>query len=374
MNAPFNGWAIGVSLQKETAFNAASSEPVYNLTGKTKLTQSAEFSGKGVTVNVWRNASESYFAGKFFQGVIELELGLNDVIRLLLSGFFEVESSEQIPTGIGTEIFGEGGQIYGEGIPVYGESGQFLTQFTLRPPRLKSFQSFKLCLDFDGAPEQLLGSGLFGEGGEIFGEGGTPLITETPIIANATSVLYSGLVIDALVFDIRRNQVPKVSVQFKAASREIVNAPGLENPQTNDVRRVHHQFAAATMDSQPLLALFEVNLSFNQRKTPSRFGSDKKPTRFGCEPFIMTGQLAEYFGPDSRFPQALTDQNDHSLNFTLNDPAGTPRKLQFVWPRINFNDSLPDGIGRADLTYRAGFSGLQDLEQDAATAKIILVV
>lgn len=365
MSAPYNGWAIGVSIQRETTFLGASAEPVYNLTGKIRLTQSVEFTGKAETVNVWRVAETAHFAGRHYQGTMELELGFNDVIRLLLSGFFEVES--QAAYGA---ILGEGGGIFGEGGgAILGEGGA-LTQYILRPPHLKTFQSFKIGLDFNtpGA------AAILGEGGGIFGEGGGAIYGEGGDVA-MTSVRYSGLVIDALTFDIRRNQVPKLAVQFKAALREDdVESPALLGAVTGDLNRVHHLFSSATLDSEALTALTEASLTFNQRKTPGRFNTAKLPARFSAGPFVMQGQLVEYTGPDSLLPDAILDQNDHALFFGMTDPAGTARKLEIFWPRLNFNDALPEAIGRADLMCRAGFNGLQDLEQLPDGPRIILVV
>src|SRR6187551_2900752 len=107
MSAPFNGWQATVSIQRETSLNGASAESVQTLIGKVKLTQSAEFVGKGRTVNVWRTPDVNHFAGKFFQGALEIELGFNDVLRLMLSGLFELKSSEVIG---GEEILGEAGR------------------------------------------------------------------------------------------------------------------------------------------------------------------------------------------------------------------------------------------------------------------------
>lgn len=339
MSAPFNGWQAAVSIQRETVLNGASSEPVQTLAGKVRLTQSAEFVGKGRTVNVWRTPDVNYFAGKFFRGSLEIELGFNDVIRLLLSGLFELKTQTTIDAGA---IYGEGGPIYGEGdIPILGEGGTPIISYEWLPTRLGAVYSFKLGVDYQQA--------------------GAP-----------TSVLFSGVVVDSIRFDIRRNQVPKASINFKSVDRDGVTSPALAGATTPDVNRAHHVESVVTLDGNAV-ALAEINLTFNQPKTPTRFNVSKQPTRFAFGNFDVAGQLVERDGPDAVISDAVLDQAEHGLVFVMTDPANDARKIEFHVPRMNFDDSLPDMLAREDLIARGSFVGLMATDE-ADSPKIVLVV
>lgn len=337
MSAPFQGWQAEVSLQKETTFNSASAEPVYGLAGKIRLAQSAEFVSRSKTVNVWRAENTSHHAGQFFAGSLEVELGLNEIMRLLLCGFFELESQAIVEGGSAMEIFGEFGMpILGESEPILFGAG--LTQYLLRPSRLQAVQSFKLGVDFA-----------------------------------SQAVLFSGVVIDQITFDVRRNQVPKMQVLFKAAARTEPSPPALAASQTVEKRLTHHTTGQITMDSGAL-KLTEASFTFSQRKQPARFGTDKAPTRFQVQPFFMAGQLAERFGPDSTMPAAILGQNEHTLFFQITDEAATGRLFAIYWPAVNLADALPDLSGRDDLLYRANLTGLQSIGFEESGPKLLLVI
>lgn len=333
MSAPYNGIATDISIQRETALGADSTQPVYSLAGKVKVSQGVEFVGKDKQVNVWREQSGTYHVGKFFSGSIELELGLNAVVEILLNSFFELESQSAIEGG----IYGEGGIIFGEGEAITGESATIVS-YVLRPLRLKGLKSFKIGLDFIGQ-----------------------------------SVLFEGVVIDSIRFDIRRNQVHKLSVAFKALTREAVDTPALAGAQSIEVRRTHHTSAEILLDAVALSNLTEASLTFNNLKLPASFGADKKPTIFRIEPFTMTGQLVEYFSPAAKLPDAILDQNEHALKLVLSDPDGGSRKIEVNWSKLNFTEGLPDATGREDLMSRASFAGMADTARAAEDTKLILI-
>ena len=361
MITPFNGWQAKVAIQKETTFDAPSSEAVYDVTGKTRFTQSLELLNPGHKVNVWRMVQTATNAGQYFRGSIEMELGLNPVVALILQHFFEVESA----TAGGFSLMGEGGDILGEGGgPIYGE-GDSLTNYVLRPPRLQKTSSLKIGLEFPGAN---VGLPILGEGDEpILGEGGGEILGE-----GGGSFVFSGAVIDSLVFDVRRNQVPKLLFNFKAASRSGALAPVLgSNGQSVTKRRVEHERCAVTLNSAAL-ALTEASLSFAHSKQPARF-TNRKPTRFACGAFSMTGQLAEYLSPDAPLHGAIADQDERSFYFIANDADGE-RKLEVTWPASQFTGDLPEGIGHTDIVYRASFNGLENSARVDAGPKIVLVV
>lgn len=335
---PFNGIATDISIQREATLGGSGSGAVYSLCGKVKVTQGVEFVGKDKTVNVWREQSGVFHAGKFFTGTIEIELGLNAVIEILLGIFFELESSESVSeSGDSGFVFGEGSILFGEGGEVFGEPPS-INSYVLRPLRLKGLKSCKLGLDFQ-----------------------------------SVSYLLEGVVIDSLRFDIRRNQVPKLNIVFKALTRESVSVPALADAASVDVRRVHHTFAAFTFDAAALSNITEASLTFNNVKLPASFGTNKQPAKFRVEPFTMAGQLVEYFSADAKLPAAILDQSEHALIMALTDPAGSSRKIEIHWPKLNFGDGLPDVASREDLICRANFSGLSPTAQASDGPKVILV-
>lgn len=337
MSAPFSGIATDISIQREATLGGDGSGSVFSLCGKVKVTQGVEFVGKDKTVNVWREQSEVFHSGKFYTGTIEIELGLNAVIELLLGTFFELESSESVSDGGGSEVFGEGGALFGEGSGLFGEPAT-ITSYTLRPLRLKGIKSCKLGLDFLGF-----------------------------------SFLLEGVTIDSLRFDMRRNQVPKLNVVYKALTRESVSVPALADAQSLDVRRVHHANTACTLDAATLTNLTEISLSFNNVKLPAAFGSNKQPSKFRAEPFTMAGQLVEYYSAEAKLPAAILDQAEHSYIVIFSDPQGTSRKIEIRFPRVNFNDGMPDAASRDDLISRANFSAVLPAAQDSDGLKIILI-
>ncbi|TXH15417.1 MAG: hypothetical protein E6R03_07190 [Hyphomicrobiaceae bacterium] len=337
MSAPFSGIATDISIQREATLGGAGSGSVFSLCGKVKVTQGVEFAGKDKTVNVWREQSGVFHAGKFYTGTLEIELGLNAVIELLLGTFFELEATESVSDGGGSEVFGEGGALFGEGSGLFGEPAT-LTSYTLRPLRLKGIKSCKLGLDFLGH-----------------------------------SFLLEGVTIDSLRFDMRRNQVPKLNVVYKALTRESVSVPALADATSIDVRRVHHANTACTFDAAELSNLTEISLSFNNVKLPAAYGSNKQPSKFRAEPFTMAGQLVEYYSANAKLPAAIAAQTEHSYVVIFSDPQATSRKIEIRFPRLNFNDGMPDAASRDDLIARANFSAVMPTAQESDGLKIILV-
>lgn len=338
MSTPYNGWATDISIQREATLGGAGSGAVYSLCGRVRFNQGVEFVGKDKTVNVWREQAKSFYSGKYYTGTIEIELGLNAVIEILLGIFFELESSESVAEGgAGGIVYGEFGPIFGEGGEVYGEPPS-ITSYVLRPLRLKGLKSCKIGLDF-----------------------------------LSHSFLLEGVTIDSLRFDIRRNQVPKLNVTFKALTRESVSVPALADAASIDVRRAHHTSVAFTFDAVALSNITEGNFTFNSIKLPTKFSATKTPELFRVEPFTLSGQLVEYYSADAKLADAVTDQAEHSLIAILTDPAGSNRKIEIHWPKLNFSEGLPEAVNREDLISRASFSGLCDSAQTSDGPKLILV-
>lgn len=336
MSAPFSGIATDVSIQREATLGGAGLGSVFSLCGKVRVTQGVELIGKDKAVSVWREQSAVFHSGKFYTGTIEIELGLNAVIELILGTFFELETSEAV-SGDGLTVYGEGGALFGEGGEVYGEAGT-LTSYTLRPLRLKGIKSCKLGLDFLGY-----------------------------------SFLLEGVTIDSLRFDMRRNQVPKLNVVYKALTRQSVAVPALAEATSIDVRRVHHANTACTFDGSAFSNLTEISLSFNNVKLPAAYGSNKQPSKFRAEPFTMAGQLVEYYSANAKLPAAVAAQTEHSFVVVFSDPQAASRKIEIRFPRLNFNDGMPDAASREDLIARANFSAVMPSAQESDGLKIIFV-
>lgn len=186
------------------------------------------------------------------------------------------------------------------------------------------------------------------------------------------SVLFEGVIIDQLAFDIRRNQVPKLAVQFKALKRTAVSAPALSGATILPVRRVHHVSSTINLDAGTMF-LTEANLTFNQRKNLAQFNTSKQATKATMDGIIIGGQLVEYFGSAAKLPAAILGQSEHVFFLRLDDPAGTSRKLEFYLPRVIFSEALPDALTRGDLICRASMNGLSDLERDTPGPKIVLI-
>lgn len=343
MTTPYNGWANVLTVQAEDSFNASSSEPIYALVGKTRFTQQPVILGKTSTVDVWRNESKNAAFGKYFQGTIEMEFGFNAVVQMLLSSFFELLSTTTIGEQLGTED-GLGLETEG-GDSLETESGAF-TQLKFRTPRLQAVKSFKIGLGY-GSP----------------GTGG---------------LAYSGVVIDSVIIDIRRNQVPKLTLNYKCAVQTPVGSSDiLGTPVIILAKNLSdHTQCSGTLDGNPLTFFTEANFTFTHTKQAARFSSGGVASLFAYDapPFTMKGQVAEYHNPGSVFPSCVLDQSDHAFYLQLLDPLGTSRALQISFPRVSFVDGTPDGIGKGDLVYRANFTALQDSALNTSAEPNILLV
>lgn len=318
MNIPFNGFANAISVQAETAFNAASAATIYSLVGKIKFSQSQEFNGKTVSTGIWRTATASQFSSKFWTGSIIMELGFNQVTKLMLASFFELVSTTSLGGG--------------------------MNQYIFRPIRLQNLPSFKIGLSYNPAGQNWS---------------------------------YSGVVIDSLTFDFRRNQLPRLTIQFKAAlANYAAGANPLGTPVVTLAGNVsNHTQISATLNAAALANLTELNFVATHSKTATGFSSAGVPGRFGLEsPFQFKGEIAEYFYPDSIFPTAVSDQADRAFTFQILDPLGSAMKFSINWPRINFTAGMPDGISPGDLVYRANFDGLQDDALNTSNEPSFLIV
>lgn len=318
MQTPFNGWANTLVIQAETTFNASSSATIYALVGKIKFKQDENFNGKETVIGVWRNETDSNFSSKFWTGKIEMEFGFNAVVKTLLASFFELISTTSLGGG--------------------------LNQYTFRPIRLQALPSFKIGLSYN-------------PGGQNWS--------------------YSGVVIDSLTFDFRRNQFPKLTIQFKSA---LANYSAGANPLGTPIVTVannlsNHTQVSGTIDAAALAGMTELNFVTTHTKRAAGFNSSGLANRFALESaFTMRGQIAEYFRADSVFPTYVADQSDHAFTFQMLDPLGSAMKFQIRWPRVNFIDGMPEGIGKDSLIYRANFDGLQSDGLDVSTEPRFLLV
>lgn len=348
MNVPFNGFASAISVQAETAFNAASAATRYALIGKIKFTQAINFGDKTSAIGVWRHETASTYSTKFWNGSIEMDFGFNAVTKMMLSSFFELVSTTSLGGG--------------------------LSQYIFRPIRLQVLPSFKIGLSY---------------------------------LPGGQNWKYSGVVIDSLTLDFRRNQLPKLTIQFKAANANY--AAGL-NPLGTPVVTIagnvsnHTKIAAAlssALDGGSLLTedldflttesgehlllddgssnnlanITEYNFVASHQKEAAGFNSSGLANRFTLGgPMTFKGQIAEYFNAGSVFPDAVADQADRPFSFRITDPLGSLMKFSINWPRINFIDGMPDGIGQGDLIYRANFAGLQSDSLDISNEPSFLLV
>ena len=320
MSDAFNGWANTINVQKEDNFNGSSSSTVYSLVGKVRFTHAPLNTGKGLTIDVWRNQSKNFVTSQYFNGTIEIELGFHALMQMLFTLFFEQASPSVTSGGFTTSNF--------------------------KMPRLHS--------GFIGAPD--IGSFKIGL---AYNPGGT-------------EYLFEGVVIDSIRLDIRRNQTPRITIEYKAAKRTKATLAGSVTTVAN--RLTNHTQCTATLNGDPLALFTEANLTFSHAKQPTRFGSDGKPTRFGYNGlFAIKGEVAEYYNPDSAFPDCVEDQADHAFTLQMLDPAGTSRKIVVTLPRVNFDSGTPDGIGPGELVYRGNCTGLQDTDL-TTSANILLVV
>lgn len=301
MNDIFNGWANIVTIQKEDNFNGSSAQTPYTLIGKTRFTQQQSFTGRTNGVDVWRNQTTTILNSSIYTGTIEIEFGFNVVVQMLIQSLFEVVSTSSITGG--------------------------LTQTVFRPARLQPVQSFKIGMSYDGK----------------------------------SFWIYGGLVLDSIRLTVRRNQIPSVSLAFKAASLNLNASSSLLGVGTTvDKNPTLHTSHSMTVDGTSQVSLSESNLIFQQIKTAGKFTRIGQAGIFSSDAFTMKGQFAEYFNSSSVFPAYAQNQDEHDLVLNLADPAGTARAFQCSWPRVVFQDALPDAIGKTDLVYRANVNGLQD--------------
>lgn len=315
MSTPFNGWASAIAIQQETTFNAASAATVYSLVGKTRFTQSQQFLGRTSKTDVWRNSTDSAVQSSTWNGTIEIELGFNAVTQLLLASFFDLYATASVGS---------------------------LTQYSFRPHRLGLSRSLKVGVSFlPGGPYWI----------------------------------YSGVVLDTLSLSIMRNQTPKLTMQYRAAQYTAGGANPLGSPTTVTKLLANQAQCGITLNAAAVSNLYEANFAMGETKSLNQFGADGIATRVGKDGmFSFTGQLSEYFHGASPLPGAVQDQIDRAFVFTITDPTATGRLLTINWPRVNFKDGRPDGIGKGDLAYRVNFMGLQDSAiNDASQPNLIFV-
>lgn len=299
MAIPNNGIANGLSIQRETAFAAASVEPVYSVPGKVNFTHSPVLAGSSRKVTVWREDSTNTFTSKSWQCSLEMELGFNEVTRLLLSSLLEQVSATD-------------------------DSG--FTTYLYRPVRLGGISSLKLALDYN--PD-----------GPFF--------------------VYRGVVIDSVSVIIRLRQTCRLRIEFKAVDVTQGSANGLGSPIVLAPNLASHLTAAFTMDTVLNPSLTEITLNFQHPKRPTRFGEDKLATRFVFDgQFALGGELAEYFNGDSVIPALMRNNTEAAFAFQVADPTEGNRILSVSWPRIIFTEGTPPGVQASDTSYRGSFAGL----------------
>lgn len=294
MKTPFNGWESTIAIQAETAFNAASAEPVYTLTGKTRFTKAAQLHQRSSRVNVFRQESAIASAGTFYQGSFEVEFGFNAVVRNILQALFHKTSETT--------------------------DGDYISA-TFQPIRVASAKSLKLGIEYGGGPY----------------------------------IRFDGVTVDSINLSVRILQTPRLVVNWKGIARTTPGAPDVlgDSPEVIPANLARHVEATVEADSIPMDNLTEISFAFSQLKTPAQFDKAGAPSRFTVAPFEGTCQFSEMFGPDSFFPNMLAAQVTFPLSVVLLDPAGTEKQFALDWPSIQIGDGEPDGTGNGDLNYRA---------------------
>lgn len=379
---PHNGLATALSVQLEQTLAGVADGGAFELAGRTAFSWDIAFPDKTFAVDVFRNQTAGLSFGRYYQGKLEVEVGLNSVVLLILKAFFEAA----VVTGVSKPILGEGGEgELGEGgEPILEESGSGLTLIAEAP---------------EGAQQQLAGEGGEGE----LGEGGEPVMEEapsptsyTPSVYTLTSqrlqalkslkigleyfggsvLVFSGVVVNSVSLTFRMNQTPRMVVDFMAAAMVDGTSPALGTAASVVKHLANPASCSLLFDGAQLDNVYDATFTFIGKKLPAQFGLGGSPSRFVRDGgFAMQAQFGHYYAPGSPLLPALRDQAPHSIGFTAPDPTGlTSRSLAVFWPLCLAQDGTPDGVAAGDFSYRANFMGLQASAEPASPPGLTMVV
>ena len=307
MSTIIQGWSVAVAVQKETILAAPSSETVYNLAGKSRFTYEPVVKGFKPCLDVFRTQVKERYNSKYWQGTIELELGLNAVTKLLFDSLFELAATT---------------------IPSVG-----LTKYEYRPPKLYIPCSLKFFF--------------------------------TP--AGLTTFSIEGAVITRVRVELRVKALPKMTVNWIAVKLG-TSSPGtpIESVTTLPLPAT----SGVSVNAIPLTFATEINWEFSDERVAVRFGEDRIPTKFGLNGNgIAKGEIAEYFNTDSSLPGLASSQAEVGVVQQFGAVGG--RNLQAAFPRVVVTSGYPDAISSGDLPYRAGFTVLESTIYDVDTQPVI---
>lgn len=309
-----DAFATGISIQAETAFNAASAATIYNVAGKVGFSFTPILEGGGEKVDVWRNATQSSFELKHYRGALNAELGVNLVTKHLLEVFFELLSTTALGGGI--------------------------TEYRYRPRRIATFGSVKIGIDYEGGPFYAL----------------------------------HGLVIDSISVELKARQLARLSVGYKAARIETLGGAFGSGATAVEQSTIDSQNSDISLDGAPLTQATDFAIKFAQEKAPAAFGADKLPTRFAdAKPLIITGDIGQYSDPSSSI-RDLTDRLGEAFVIAdLKDRENATRKIRLQWPRASFQPHARDTISANDTMDRVQFIGLQDSDLDTSSEPVVIL-
>lgn len=311
-----DGIASLLTLQRETDFNAGSAEPIYFVAGKTGFSFDPILDRGYTTRNVWRQDTKVTHSRKFYRGSVNFELGLNEITRLILASFFELNAATDIGGG--------------------------LTKYEFRPRRLADFGSFKFGLENSPA---------------------------------GPNIAFHGAVIDSIDLSLSLRALARISVGLKFVRREddVLMSESAEDAM--EVSSLDHIHSAISIDGTDQEFLQEFAMKFADPKSPLRFTEAGEASRFGADGvFSVEGNGLEIANSESLIEQKVESLAEGEIIARLYDRENALRYFQIAWPRVVFTKGIAHGIAQGELTSRFAFTGLNDSALDIASEPLLTIV
>jgi len=366
---PIDRWPNRVYFQPETTFGAASTEPVRELTGKSRFSYQPVHGAGGERVGIHRQRVkresgvthwQGGWNGDYHHGALAAEL-----IKLLLR-----TESQSAASGLTTYLLklrnSEGFASAKLGVE-YEPSGPFyiLHGVVLDSVRLTATAKgqAKIRFDFKAARSQQIASTRdYTHEDETF-YGQYNFRTETvagPCYEDADSGLSCSLLDGDTMLATEDGFVLTTEDGFAL----LLDAEPLQTDACPAVK--FHAFVNG-MEVPATEASFE----WRETKQPARFGSDRLPQTFRPGAPMAAGELALYMTGDT-VPNIVAADSEVAVRITADFGGG--RTLDFNAPRAKFSAGTPDLVGRGELVYRAPFSALEDGDASGQESRLRLVI